>query len=205
MDPRPLLRTSPAAPRRAHTASVDRAGGVLDHERPEPGSARVAGDQTTQKSVARPARNTCANPRSRRHPAPARSASRRPRRRLEGRVGVDLRPIAFANSQLSVRNLEISVEIGAGRAPHAVVRPERLRSARERNRLEWFLARVRGGKRDVVRRVPVLRQHRMLERAGASPLMIGITSSPPFTGRVSPGMKQFCTSTRRAARPLRPA
>src|SRR6266851_4162468 len=44
---------------------VDAAAGVLHHQRPRPTLRASRADQQTQKSVARPTRNTWRNPRSR--------------------------------------------------------------------------------------------------------------------------------------------
>ena len=64
--------------------------------------------------------NTRAIPRSRRYPAS-------PVVRLpsfhEGRVAVDVVMVAFSHDELGVRDGELRVQGGAGRALHAVVRP----------------------------------------------------------------------------------
>jgi hypothetical protein len=63
-----------------------------------------------------------------------------------------------------VRDAEILVQVGARRALHAVIGPEDLRAVGQLRRLERLLARMRRRERDVTRRVPVLREHDVLER-----------------------------------------
>src|SRR4026207_25830 len=84
-------------------------------------------------------------------------------RLVEGGVGVHLLPVALADDQLGVRDLEVLVEVGAGRALHAVIRPEHLGAVLELYGLEGLRPGMRGGERDVPRGVPVRGQDHVIE------------------------------------------
>ena len=62
-------------------------------------------------------------------------------------------------------NVQVLVEFRAMRVLDAVVGPQRLRPVMHHGGLEGVLGGVRGGEGLVLRRVPVLRQHHVLEAA----------------------------------------
>src|SRR6266436_7008728 len=82
---------------------------------------------------------------------------------VEGGVGIDGRPEAFAQDELGVWNLQTVVELRAGRALNAMIRPQDLLSVVDGDGLEWTLAPVRRCKRAVAGRMPILRQHHVPE------------------------------------------
>jgi len=65
-----------------------------------------------------------------------------------------------------VGNVERGVECRAGGALDAMVRPQHLRAIGQRDGLERPASRMRGGERQVARRMPVLGQHHMVEFRG---------------------------------------
>ena len=79
-------------------------------------------------------------------------------------------------------------------ALHAVVGPQHLGAVRQLRGLERLLAGMRLANDAWPGVCQSCVTHDVLE-AGASLLIIGTISSPPFTGSVPPSTKQFCTST----------
>src|ERR1700741_2462535 len=67
--------------------------------------------------------------------------------------------MALPQYELGVRNLQVSVKLGAWAALNAMVRPQDLRPVRQRNDIERFFAGVYGGERLMAVRVPILSQH----------------------------------------------
>ena len=67
--------------------------------------------------------------------------------------------MALPQHELGVRDLQVSVKFGASAALNAMVRPQDLRSVRQRNDIERFFAGMYGGERLVTVRVPILSQH----------------------------------------------
>src|SRR5262249_51350548 len=61
---------------------------------------------------------------------------------------------------------QIGMKLGAAGGLNAMVGPEHLRSISNSRGLERLLARVRRGKRVMSGRMPILRQHHVLETAG---------------------------------------
>lgn len=84
----------------------------------------------------------------------------------EGGVAVHVPVVALAHDQRGVGNRQPGGEVGAFGALHAVVRPQHLGAVAHLDGLEGLLALVLGRERHVIGRVPVLREHHVLELAG---------------------------------------
>ena len=84
----------------------------------------------------------------------------------EGRVAVDVVVEAFADDQFGLRNIDVLGDLRAFGALHAMVRPQNLIAVGKLDHLERFLAFMAGRKRNVMRRVPVLRHHHVFEALG---------------------------------------
>ena len=123
----------------------------------KPSRRASSAENRTQKSKARPAKNTP------RPVARAQIADEAGRRGaivfVERRIGIDRARHALAQHQRGMRNVERGVERGAVRALHAMVRPQRLRTVRRDDGLERLLARMRRREGKMPGRMPVLRQH----------------------------------------------
>ena len=79
-----------------------------------------------------------------------------PRVVRERGVAVHARIGSFPDHGLDQLLLESGRKLGAARPPHAVIRPQRLRHAPERDPVERSLAGVTAGKASVVLRMPIL-------------------------------------------------
>src|SRR5262249_20246482 len=85
---------------------------------------------------------------------------------VEGGVGIDRGAEALAQDELGVRNLQVVVELRTGRGLNAMIRPHDLLSVADRDGPEWTLSAMRRWKRVVAGRVPILRQHHVVEARG---------------------------------------
>ena len=83
----------------------------------------------------------------------------------EGRIGIDVGPEPLADDEGGIRHRQLVVELGAGRALHAVVRPQHLRAVGELHQIVRRGAGMDRGKGLVAVRMPVLRQHHVGEGA----------------------------------------
>src|SRR5262245_10238092 len=140
---------------------VDAAARVLDHDHGKVLAARVLG-RVAHTEIEREARGEDAAE------APLAQITGKAGRGLavvlvEGGVGIDGRPEAFAQNELGVRNLQSVVELRARGALNAVIRPQDLLSIVDGDGLEWTLAPVRRCKRAVAGGMPILRQHHVPE------------------------------------------
>src|SRR5688500_4340132 len=84
----------------------------------------------------------------------------------EARVAVDVAAEVFSYQQLRALGRSLGVKSGARASLDAVVEPKDLRAVRELDRLEGFLSGMGRGERSMAARVPVLRQHDVLEARG---------------------------------------
>src|SRR5262249_62042017 len=84
---------------------------------------------------------------------------------VEGGVGIDPSTEALAQNELGVRNLQVVVELRTGGVLNAVIRPQDLLSVVDRDGLERTFVAMRRCKRVVAGRMPILRQHHLLEGA----------------------------------------
>jgi hypothetical protein len=81
----------------------------------------------------------------------------------EGRIAVDRGAESLADDQLRLGPDQLAVELGAGRALHAMVGPQRLLAIGHRDVGEGGTPLVAGGEAGMTPRVPILRQHHMIE------------------------------------------
>jgi len=84
----------------------------------------------------------------------------------ESGVGIDLRAEAFAQNNLSLRQMERRVKLRALAALNTVVGPQRLHSVAQFDLLEGPPARVSAGKGGVSHRVPILGKNNVVECRG---------------------------------------
>src|SRR5207247_6635809 len=133
---------APPDPRRRHLpprlcegpAGVDRAARVLDDRRVKASPARVEGGPGDAEIRGEPDEDDVLEPAVAKVP-------REPRGGLavglaEGRVRVDVLPVALTQDELGVRDVELLVKLGAGRPLDAMVRPEHLSAVRKLGGLE---------------------------------------------------------------------
>src|SRR5262249_7190731 len=85
---------------------------------------------------------------------------------VEGRVGIDPGAETLAQNELSVRNLQVVVELRTSGVLNAMIRPQDLLSVVDRDGLERTFVAMRRRERVVAGRMPILRQHHVPETRG---------------------------------------
>ena len=85
---------------------------------------------------------------------------------VERLVGIDCAVVAFAQHQFGVRDVEILAELRARCSLHTMVRPELLLSVGDLDRVERLFAHMRGSKREVPARMPILGEDHVGEARG---------------------------------------
>src|SRR5882724_3989609 len=81
-------------------------------------------------------------------------------------IAVDLAMVALADDELCLRDLQILVQLGAASSLDAVRGPKHLFAVGQAGGLEGLAPGMGGGERDVVARMPVLREHDVRKAAG---------------------------------------